>query len=416
LEACLRTQTPPISKPGQTITGLAARPASRRAAVMPRSAIREIMALAARPGIIHLEVGEPDFSTPLPIIDAAFAAVRAGATKYSPNAGLATLRQRVAQRVSSAWNKEVSVDRVIITTGAIGALYSAVMSVTDPGDEVLIPDPGWPNYEAIVHLAGGVPVRFQVSPHSGFVPDVAEIAKLITARTKAIVINSPGNPTGAVFPAQIMRDICAIAQRTGIYVISDEVYEDIIFAGQHVSAGAVGPADRVFVVSGFSKTYAMTGWRLGWLVCPEQLAPIAAGLQEPVTSCASTIAQKAGEAALEGDQAVARAFRDTFMRRRDLLVEVFGNTGLLPVMPRGAFYALIDVAATGRGSFDFARDLLEVCSTAVVPGITFGPSCDRYVRIAFTIAENELREGLQRLRAHIERLAQASEFRSSGIR
>jgi aspartate aminotransferase/aminotransferase len=376
---------------------------------MPRSAIREIMALAAgRPNVIHLEVGEPDFSTPAPIVEAAFAAARSGFTRYSPNAGLSSLRERVSKRVSAAWHKSVAAERIIITTGAIGALYSAIMSVTDARDEVLIPDPGWPNYEAIVHLAGAVPVRFSLPAHRGFVPDPAEILSLVTPRTKAIVINSPGNPTGAVFPATLMADVCEIARRTGIHVVCDEVYEDIIFEGRHVSAGAIGPADRIFVVSGFSKTYAMTGWRLGWLVCPDALAPIAAGLQEPVTSCASTIAQKAGEAALDGEQASARAFRDAFMRRRDIVVDVLGNTGLLPLIPQGAFYALIDIGATGRGSLEFARDLLATCDTAVVPGITFGPSCDRYVRIAFTIADEELRDGLQRLRDHIEKLTYKS--------
>jgi aspartate/methionine/tyrosine aminotransferase len=388
------------------MTDAAARPGSRRAAGMPRSAIREIMVLASgRPDVIHLEVGEPDFSTPRAIVDAAFEAARSGFTKYSPNAGLTSLRERVARRVSNAWRKTIAAERIIITTGAIGALYSALMSVTDAGDEVLIPDPGWPNYEAIVHLAGAVPVRFSLPARRGFMPDATEISSLLTPRTKAIVINSPCNPTGAVFPAPLMAEICEIAQRTGIYIVSDEVYENIIFEGEHVSAGGIGPADRVFVVSGFSKTYAMTGWRLGWLVCPQALAPMAAGLQEPVTSCASTIAQKAGEAALDGDQASARDFRDAYMRRRDIVVDVFGNTGLLPAIPQGAFYALIDIGATGLSSLEFARDLLTSAGTAVVPGITFGPSCDRYVRVAFTIADAELHEGLRRLRAHIEKLS-----------
>ena len=223
-----------------------------------------------------------------------------------------------------------------------------------------------------------------------------------------MVINSPGNPSGAVFPAALIGDICEIARRTGIYVVSDEVYEDIVFAGEHVSAGAIGPADRVFVVSGFSKTFAMTGWRLGWLVCPDALAPVTAGLQEPVTSCASTIAQKAGEAALDNAQASASSFREAFLRRRDIVVDALGNTALLPLVPQGAFYALVDIGATGRGSLEFARDLLASRSTAVVPGITFGPSCDRYVRIAFTIADDELRDGVARLRAHIKKLSHAS--------
>ncbi len=405
-------------QPTRANTDVPARPPSRRAAAMPRSAIREIMALAAgRDDVIHLEVGEPDFVTPMPIIDEGFAAARAGFTKYSSNAGLPSLRSLVAERVGRRWGREVAADRIVITTGAIGALYSALMAVTDAGDEILVPDPGWPNYEAIVHLAGATPVRFAQPAARGFVPDPAEISRLVTPRTKAIVLNSPGNPSGAVFSRSLMAELTELARRIGIYVVSDEIYEDIVFEGEHVSAGALGPPDRVFVVSGFSKTYAMTGWRLGWLVCPSALAPIAAGLQEPVTSCASTIAQKAGEAALTGDQQPARMFRDAFLRRRDIVVEEFGNTGRLALVPEGAFYALIDIEGTGLTSLGFARDLLTRRNTAVVPGITFGPSCDRYVRIAFTIADDALREGLRRLRAHIEDLARgAPTVRAEGRR
>ena len=243
------------------------------------------MALAAgRQNVIHLEVGEPDFSTPSHITDAAFEAARAGWTKYSPNAGLPSLRQRVAERISRQWQHEASTDQIVITTGAIGALYSALMTVIDPGDEILIPDPGWPNYEAIVHLAGATPVRFAQTAARGFLPDPAEIARLVTPRTKALLINTPGNPTGAVFSAALMDDIAEVVRSSGIYLVSDEIYEDIVFEGEHVSAAKFTPADRLFVVSGFSKTYAMTGWRIGWLVCPPGLAAIAAGLQEPVTS------------------------------------------------------------------------------------------------------------------------------------
>lgn len=230
---------------------------------------------------------------------------------------------------------------------------------------------------------------------------------MVTPLTKAIVINTPGNPSGAVFNPALMARMGEIARRTGIYVVSDEIYEDIIFEGEHTTAAGVVPADRLFVVSGFSKTYAMTGWRLGWLVCPPALASVAIGLQEPITSCASTISQKAGEAALAGDQHCVGEFRDTFMRRRDIVVDIFGNTGLLPVVPHGAFYALIDIGSTGRNSMEFAKEFLLAHDTAVVPGITFGPSCDRYVRVAFTIDDAALSEGLKRLRSYIEQLRAA---------
>ncbi|HEY1850980.1 MAG TPA: pyridoxal phosphate-dependent aminotransferase [Candidatus Binataceae bacterium] len=364
------------------------------------------MALAAgRSDVIHLEVGEPDFSTPTHIIDAAFAAARSGWTKYSSNAGLPALRQQVAERANISGAQPLTANDVVITTGAIGALYSSLMAVIDPGDEVLIPDPGWPNYEAIVHLAGGIAVRYMQPASRNFLPDPAEIAHLITPLTKALLINTPGNPSGVVFPASLIAELGDIVRGTGIYLVSDEIYEDIVFESKHVSVAVHAPRDRVFIVSGFSKTYAMTGWRLGWLICPPGLSSVVAGLQEPVTSCASTIAQKAGEAALAGDQASVSAMREIFKRRRDVVVDVFGNTGLLPATPEGAFYALIDINSTGRGSLEFAKGLLIAHNTAVVPGITFGPSCDRYVRIAFTTSDDALREGLQRLRAHIEMLA-----------
>lgn len=364
------------------------------------------MALAAeRSDVIHLEVGEPDATTPQHIIEAGFQAARAGWTHYSPNAGLQSLRERIAERTSRRWGAQITPAQVVVTTGAIGALFTSIVTVVEGSDEILIPDPGWPNYESIAHLIGASAVRYSLAAQNGFLPDPDEIASKVTARTKAILINTPGNPTGAVFPRAIMERLTDIVRERGIYLISDEIYEDIVFGRDHVSGGAFELASNVFVISGFSKTYAMTGWRLGWLICPPDLAPVATGLQEPLTSCASTIAQKAGEAALAGpDDAVAQ-FRDTFRRRRDILVDIFGKSGLLPVVPEGAFYGLVDISRTGLQSLDFAKRFLLERNVATVPGITFGPSCDRFVRVAFTIDDERLREGLQRLRDYIEKSA-----------
>jgi aspartate/methionine/tyrosine aminotransferase len=382
------------------------RPASGRARSMPRSAIREIMALAAeRADVIHLEVGEPDATTPGHIIEAAFQAARAGWTKYSPNSGLPSLRQLIAQRVSRRWGLQVAPGQVVVTTGAIGALFTAIMTAVEAGDEILIPDPGWPNYESIAHLIGATAVRYGLPAKNGFLPDPEEIASKVSERTKAILINTPGNPTGAVFPRAVIARLADIVRSRGLYLISDEIYEDIVFGGEHVSAGVFDLGSHAFVVSGFSKTFAMTGWRLGWLICPPELASVATGLQEPLTSCASTIAQKAGEAALSGPADCVAEFRDSYRRRRDILVEVFGKTGLLPLVPEGAFYGLVDVSRTGLKSLDFAKRFLLERNVATVPGITFGPSCDRYVRVAFTIGDEQLREGLQRLRDYIDKPA-----------
>src|SRR4051812_9464427 len=381
----------------------ARRPASARAQSMPRSAIREIMALAAeRSDVIHLEVGEPDASTPQPIIDAAFAAASAGWTKYSPNSGLPALRQQIARRTSERWKTEVTPAQVVVTTGAIGALFTAIVTVADRGDEILMPDPGWPNYESIAHLIGASAVRYQLSPQNAFLPDPDDIASKVTDRTKAILINTPGNPTGAVFPHAVMARLADIARSRGLYLISDEIYEDIVFDRKHVSAGSFGLGSNVFVISGFSKSYAMTGWRLGWLICPPDLAGVATSLQEPLTSCASTIAQKAGEAALAGSGDAVEQFRQMFHRRRDILVKTFSGTDLVPMVPDGAFYGLVDISPSGLKSLDFAKRFLLERNVATVPGITFGPSCDRFVRVAFTIEDERLREGLERLRNYIE--------------
>jgi aspartate/methionine/tyrosine aminotransferase len=379
-------------------------PASARARSMPRSAIREIMALAAEQSdVIHLEVGEPDASTPGHIIEGAFAAARAGWTKYSPNSGVPALRQMIAERSARRWGVEVGSNQVVVTTGAIGALYTAIVTVVDAGDEILIPDPGWPNYESIAHLIGATAVRYALPAENGFLPDPDEIASRITDRTKAILLNTPANPTGAVFPRALMARLVKIARERGLYLISDEIYEDIVFEREHVSVGSFGVGPNVFVISGFSKSFAMTGWRLGWLVCPPDLASVAIGLQEPLTSCASTISQKAGEAALGGPAECVAQFREMFRRRRDILKNVFDNSALLPMVPEGAFYALVDISRTGLRSLDFAKRFLLERKVATVPGITFGPSCDRFVRVAFTIGDESLREGLQRLRDYIEK-------------
>jgi aspartate/methionine/tyrosine aminotransferase len=373
-------------------------PLSKRADLMPRSAIREIMALAAgRSDVIHLEVGEPDFGTPLHIIEGAFDAVRAGATRYTGNAGRPSLRAAIARHMTER-GTPVTPDRVIVTVGAIGALFTALMTVVDTGDEVLIPDPGWPNYESIVVLAGGIPVRYPLPESNNFVPDPEDLARRIGPRTKAILINSPGNPTGAVFPADIVRRLGSLAAHTGVFLISDEIYEDIVFDGmRHESFIKHTPTDRLFVISGVSKSYAMTGWRLGWVICPSQAAAIAEKLQEPVVSCAPTPSQVAAEAALNGPQDSVETARLLFQSRRDLFTSILGQTGKVAGRPCGAFYGLVKLGDHHASALEFARKLLIDEAVAVVPGDTFGPSTSRMIRLAFTIEDDRLAEGLHRI-------------------
>lgn len=371
---------------------------SKRAGLMPRSAIREIMALAAgRSDVIHLEVGEPDFGTPSHIIEGAFKAVRAGATRYTGNAGRPTLRAAIVARAARR-GTSVSAERAIVTVGAIGALFTALMTIVDAGDEVLIPDPGWPNYESIVVLTGGIPVRYPLPASHDFVPDPDDLLGRIGPRTKAILINSPGNPTGAVFSLDIVRRIGAIAAQTGTYLISDEIYEDIVFDGaHHESLLEHTPEDRLFVVSGVSKSYAMTGWRIGWLICPSHAVAIAEKLQEPVVSCAPTPSQVAAETALAGPQDSVEKGRRLFQRRRDIFMDVLGPTGMVAGHPRGAFYGLVKLGDSHGSALEFARKLLIEQGVAVVPGNTFGPSTERMIRLAFTIEDQRLAEGLRRI-------------------
>ena len=372
---------------------------SKRAGLMPRSAIREIMSLAAgRSDVIHLEVGEPDFGTPSAIIEQAFSAVRQGATRYSGNAGRPSLREAIAQR-ASRYGVPVAPERVIVTVGAIGALFCALMAIIDPGDEILIPDPGWPNYESIVILAGGIPVRYELPASTGFIPDPEKLRTQITSRTKAILLNTPANPTGAVFPVEIVRAIGAIASETGVYLISDEIYEDIVFEdARHESFIRHTPEDRLFIISGASKSYAMTGWRLGWLICPPEAVKVAEKLQEPVVSCAPAPSQVAAEAALKGPQDCVETGRRLFQKRRDIFLDILKPAGLAAGNPQGAFYGLVNLTNPDLGALDFAKSLLLERSVAVVPGDTFGPSTARMVRIAFTIADDQLAEGLRRIR------------------
>jgi aspartate aminotransferase/aminotransferase len=230
------------------------------------------------------------------------------------------------------------------------------------------------------------------------VPDPDDLRRRVTPKTKAILVNTPANPTGAVFPADIVSRIGTIAAETGVYLISDEIYEDIVFDdARHESLLRHTPEDRLFVISGASKSYAMTGWRIGWLVCPAHAASVAEKLQEPVVSCAPTPSQVAAEAALAGPQDGVEMGRRLFQRRRDMFRDILGPTGLIAGYPRGAFYGLMKLANPDMTALDFARKLLMEQSVAVVPGDTFGSSTARMVRIAFTIEDNLLAEGLQRI-------------------
>ncbi len=366
---------------------------------MPRSGIREIMDLAWKtPGVIHLEVGQPDFETPDHVLAAAAKAAVDGYTKYTPNAGIPEVREAFAAKVTSRNGFAATPENVVVTVGAINALLQAVMVLCDPGEAVLIPDPGWPNYEMIATVAGVRPVRYPLVPTAGFTPDLDALEVAAAApRAKALIMNSPANPTGTVFDLATQQEILTIAERHDLWVISDECYEDIVFEGPHVSPSAIASSQRVISIFSMSKSYAMTGWRVGYAVAPQNVAAMMGKLTEALTSCVTGVAQKAAQAAVEGDQSCVSEMRDAYQRRRDLASERLEAAGLLASRPRGAFYTMVDTSAVGQDGYALCRRLVTDHGVATVPGETFGPTGNGLIRLSLAAADDDVRIGVDRV-------------------
>lgn len=368
---------------------------------MPRSGIRAVMDLAAgRRDVIHLEVGEPDFDTPAHVVEAAVRAAEGGVTRYTPNRGMPSLVEALCAKLERVNGIAAGPEQVVVTAGAVNAIFASLSVLIEPGDVVLCPDPGWPNYRMMVTLLSGVTVTYPLLREASFEPDVDALRKLIAdhPRAKVLLLNTPGNPTGAVWPPDVLATVLAEADRHGLYVISDEVYEEIVFDRQHTSAAALGESDRVISTYSFSKTYAMTGWRVGYAVAPAPIADLVAKSQEPLISCPTSVAQAAALAALEGDQACVERMRDSYQERRDALVNLLAGTRLLVSVPQGAFYAMLDIREADQDSTAFAMRLLTNHGVAVAPGTAFGPSCRSLVRVSLATDAKLLKTGVGRIR------------------
>lgn len=375
---------------------------SGRIARLPRSGIRGIMELALQlDDVVRLEIGDPDFPTPAHIVDAAAEAARAGFTHYSPGVGLASLRELVAEKVRTRNGVACTPDEVAVTTGACGGLFSTFLALLDPGDEVLVPDPGWTTMVPMALAAGVTPVPYLLDRRNAFDLDPDAVAGRVGPRTRAIVVNSPSNPTGAVAGTAALEGVLELAGRHGIWLVSDECYEDIVFEGEHASAAALGDPERVVSVFSFSKSYAMTGWRVGYVVAPSEVVRAVAKAQEPVVSSASTVSQKAAEAALLGPRDPVDAMRAAYRRRRDLALSLLDERGVGYARPRGAFYVMVDVAAAGEPSEAFALRLLRERRVAVVPGSAFGEGGEGMVRVSLAATEQAVAVGLERLAAEL---------------
>ena len=356
--------------------------------------------------IIHLEIGQPDFPTPEHIAEAGIQAIRAGRTRYTPPAGTADLRAAIAE-VAGKWRgMTFSPEEVIVGPGAKPAIYFAALALVEPGEEVIIPDPGFPSYSAIVRLAGGVPVPVRLDPDELYNFDMQDFRQKISHRTKLVIMNSPSNPTGGVTPLHVLEQIAAEVQRVGAWVISDEIYCQLVYEGDVPSIAALpGMRERTIIVDGFSKTYSMTGWRLGFGIMPPALAERVGLLATHTIGCTADFTQAAGVAALRGDFSTVEAMRESFRQRRDLTVAALNTLpGVRCAMPKGAFYVFPDVRSYGRSSRELADYLLEEAGVALLAGSDFGPGGEGFLRISYATAWEQIREGIERMRQALARL------------
>lgn len=370
-----------------------------------RSGIREVMDLAAgREDVVRLEVGEPDFATPPHVVEAAARAARAGMTRYTPSRGIATLRAAAAAKLANVngFDADPATD-VVVTAGAANGLLVALAAAVDPGDVVLVPDPGWPNYGAMATMLGLRVERYMLPPSVGFQPDVDEVGDLLRRTgARAIVVNSPSNPTGAVLDADVVVRLVEVAASAGAVVVADECYDQIrLEPGASTQAVAAHvPGAPVVSVFSLSKTYAMTGWRIGYLCGPAPTVAAIAQIQETWLSCCSAPVQAAAEAALTGDQSVVAEMVAAYRRRRDHAVAVARGAGLAVHPPAGAFYLLVDVATSDAAGF--ARDLVVRDGVAVAPGETFGSQTATMVRVSLAADEASIERGLRAIAARHE--------------
>jgi aspartate/methionine/tyrosine aminotransferase len=356
--------------------------------------------------VLHLEIGEPDFPTPPHIVEAGVRALRDGHTRYGPPPGLPALREAVCERMLAERGVRATPEEVVVTPGAKPILFLSILATVGPGDEVLVPDPGFPIYESVVRFAGARVVPVPVREESRFSVDVEAAERLITPRTRMIIFNSPANPTGGATTGRDLERIAELAEQHDLWVIADEIYARISYEEPHRSLAALpGMRERVILSDGFSKAYAMTGWRLGFGVLPRRLAEPVTRLVINSNSCTAAFVQLAGVEALRGPQDPVERMVAEFRRRRDLVVGGLRSIpGVRCAVPQGAFYAFPDVRALPVSAGELATRLLEEHGVATLAGTAFGPGGNGHLRISYVNAPEVLEEALQRIRAAVAAL------------
>jgi len=376
---------------------------SKRADLIPWSGVRRMFNLAQKHGnVINLTVGEPDFDTPKYVIDAAMEAMEKAYTHYTPNAGLMAFREAVAKKVK----RENGIDadpenEVMATVGAMGALSLTMLTILDSGDEVLIPDPGFPSYKAQVILAGGRPVPYASREENGFSINVEDVEKLVSRRTKAIILNTPANPTGTVLNERKLKELSELAIEKDLLVISDEAYEAIIYDGlKHVSIASLPEMkERTISIFTFSKTYAMTGWRIGFAVANRNIISQMTKLQEHISAHPSSISQMAAVAALKDGRDQIEMMVKEYRERREIVFKLLSDIpNFRCSRPQGAFYVFPNIKASKMSSEEFAMHVLEKAGVVLVPGTAFGDNGEGYVRISYATSKEKLVEALTRIR------------------
>jgi aspartate aminotransferase len=357
------------------------------------------------PAAVRLQIGEPSFRTPEHIRAAACQAIEGERMTYGPAAGWPWLRELLAAKIERVNGYVVEPEQTAIAVGGTGAILAALTATIGPGDEVLICDPHWPQYLMQLACCGATAVHYPLDPRNEWLPDVAKMERLVTPRTRLLIINTPGNPTGAVFPAALVAELLEFARRHDLYLLADECYDELVFEGRHVSPATMMTRDefndgRVICVYTFSKTYAMTGWRIGYLAAGKQMTKTIVDVLNASYTNIATPVQRAAAAALTGPQECVAEMRQTYQRRRDLAVRLLKEHGRYVYTPHGAFYVLVDVTSprgTPRRGRQFALDLLRERNVAVAPGGGFGAVAEEFMRISLAAADEEIERGVKEI-------------------
>jgi aspartate/methionine/tyrosine aminotransferase len=355
---------------------------------------------------VHLEIGEPDFDTPKHIIEAACKALHSGYTHYTPSAGIPELRQAIAEEMSRTRGIPVQAENVVVTPGGKPIMFYTILALAEPGDEVIYPNPGFPIYESMINFTGAKPVPIPLREEYNFAFDIDEFKKLVTRKTKLIIINSPHNPTGGILDKETLEEIAKIAMERDIAVLSDEIYDRILYDGEfHSIASIPGMQERTIILNGFSKTYAMTGWRLGYGVMPKDLAVHITRLMTNSNSCTNAATQVAGIAALKGPQDDVDRMVAAFRERRDVIVKGLNEIpGVSCVLPPGAFYAFPNIKGTGMKSKALADYLLDEAGVACLSGTSFGAYGEGYLRLSYANSVPNIKKALERMAEAIAKL------------